>query len=99
MIATMSESARYRWMVASRILAAAVGGYALTSAATVLVSLLWPMPQAQAVGATTMLSFILYAIIIIWVFAAKNLRRIWATIVTSTVVCSALAWLLLPGAV
>jgi len=54
---------------------------------------------AARMGATTMLSFILYAIIIIWVFAAKNLRRIWATIVTSTVVCSALAWLLLPGAV
>ena len=41
-MARQAANARYRWLVASRVLAAVVGGYALTSAASTLLALLWP---------------------------------------------------------
>ncbi|MFT4267052.1 MAG: hypothetical protein QM586_07510 [Xenophilus sp.] len=48
-----SEAASYRLGVASRVLAAALGGHALISALAVLPALplswWWPMPRGQAV--------------------------------------------------
>lgn len=90
-------AARYRWAVASRVVAAVVGGYALTSAATVLLALLWPLPQAEAVLAASMLSFLLYAGVIVWIFAVKRLRTVWLGLLSATALCSVLSWLLLPG--
>lgn len=95
---TLGQSARYRWMVASRVLAAVVGAYALTSSALVLLALLWPLPQAEAVAASTMLSFLLYALIIIWIFTVKRLKTVWLGLIISSAVCSGLSWLLLSGA-
>lgn len=96
-MASLSETARYRWMVASRVLAAVLGGYALTSAATVVMALVWPLPQAEAILASTMLSFALYAGVIVWIFSAKRLRTLWLGLVIATAVCAGLSWLLLPG--
>lgn len=99
MMATMSNTTRYRWMVASRVVAAAIVGYVLTSAATVLLALLWPLPQAEAIAASTMLSFSLYTAVIIWSFTVKSLRTLWLGLVIATLLCSGLSWLLLPEAV
>jgi hypothetical protein len=91
----ISEVARYRWMVTSRVLAAVVGGYALTSAATVLFALIWPLPRAEAVAASTLLSFALYASVIVWIFAVRRLRTVWLGLICATAVCLTLCWLLL----
>ena len=92
---TVSNTHRYRWMVASRVLAAVVGGYALTSAATVLIALILPLPKAQAVMASSMLSFALYAAILVWVFSAKRVLGIWLGLIMATALCAGLSWLLL----
>lgn len=97
MMAWLNGAAHYRWMVASRVLAAVVGGYTLTSAATVLLALVWPLPQAEAVAAATMLSFALYTVVILWVFAVKRLRTLWLGLIITTAFCAGLSWLLLPG--
>ncbi|MFT6420441.1 MAG: hypothetical protein ACJAWP_001051 [Porticoccus sp.] len=99
MMAALNSTARYRWMVASRVLASVVGGYALTSAATVLLALIWPLPQAEAVAAATMLSFTLYTGVILWIFAVKRLRTLWLGLVIATAFCAGLSWVLLPGGV
>ena len=89
-----SVSRRYRWAVASRALAALLGGYALSSAATVLMALLWPAPLAQAVLWATMLSFLVYTVAVIWVFTTRSAARAWASMLIGTTVLSALAaWL------
>ena len=93
----LSESARYRWAVFSRVLAAAVGGYALTSAAIVLLALIWPLPRAEAVGAATLVSFALYAVAVIWVFSTHSAWRAWVGIVVPTASFALVAWWLLPG--
>lgn len=94
---TLSESARYRWQVALRVLAAVIGGYALTSAFTVLLALLLPLPQAQAVAVSTLINFLLYAVLILWIFSTRQLRTVWFFLLTATALCSTLAWLLTGG--
>lgn len=92
-----STLSRYRWGVASRAMAALFGGYALSSAATVLMALLWPAPLAQAVLWATMLSFVVYTVAAIWVFTTRSAARAWAGMWVGTALLSALAWGLRAG--
>jgi len=89
-------SSRYRWQVASRIVAAVVGGYALTSALTVLLALIWPLPRAQAVTASTMLGFIWYTVAVMWVFSTRSATRAWLGMVLPTALLAVLCGWLLP---
>ncbi len=91
-------SARYRWAVASRVAAAALGGYALTSAATVVLALLWPIPRPQAVMAATMLSFTLYTIAVIWAIHTTSATRAWCGMLGGTVLLAVIGWMLGAGA-
>lgn len=90
---------RYRLQVASRVVAAAVGGYALASALTVLLALILPLPRAQAVLASTMLGFVWYTVAVIWVFTARSATRAWLLMVLPAAVLAVLCWWLLPSAV
>ncbi len=91
-------SMRYRLYVASRVVAAVVGGYMLASAMTVLIALIWPLPQAEAVFASVMLGFVWYTLAVIWVFSVKSATRAWLCMVLPTSIVTALCWWLLPVA-
>ncbi|MFJ3463875.1 DUF3649 domain-containing protein [Achromobacter spanius] len=71
---------RYRMAVFSRATAAILGGYALASAAAACLAVWLPMGRADAVTAAQMLSFVVYACGVIWVFATRNAWRAWAGI-------------------
>ena len=90
-------SRAYRLAVASRVVAAALGGYALASAATVLLALIWPGPRSEALLWASMLSFAIYSVVVIWVFVARTATRAWIGVVSITAVLAALAWLLKSG--
>lgn len=92
-------TAAYRWSVFSRVLAAAFGGYALASASTVLLALIWPVPRAQAVLWATMLSFTVYTVAVIWVFTTRSATRAWVGMLGSAAVCAAVAWVVKLGGV
>ena len=94
----MTTSASYRWSVASRVGAAAVGGYGLTSAATVLLSLVLPLSRANAVAAASIISFALYTLVIIWVFSTRSATRAWLWIVGTTAMLGALCYVIERGA-
>ena len=96
-MSTSDLSWRYRLQVASRMVAAAIGGYALASAITVLLAIIWPLPRAQAVLASTMLGFVWYTVAVIWVFTARSHRRAWVGMVLPTVFIALLCWWLLPA--
>jgi hypothetical protein len=69
-----------RLSVASRILAAFVGGYALTSLLSIAFALLlalFGMNKAEAVLATTIASFLIYAVIVMAVIHARTAARAW----------------------
>ena len=61
----------------SRIIASVLGGYAL-AALTSVATLALPMERGEAVLTGMMLSFIVYATAVIWVFAASSALRAWA---------------------
>lgn len=88
-----ADAARYRWMVTSRVLAAALGGYAVTSLATAVLALLLPRiagsNPASAVLGATLWSFALYTVIVIWVFSTRSATRAWAGLGLSGLVLGA----------
>jgi hypothetical protein len=69
-----------RWSVASRTVAAVVGGYAFTSLLVIAISVLLPrfgIDQAETLFAATMASFLIYAVAIMAVFQARTATRAW----------------------
>lgn len=85
--------AHYRWAVLSRILAAVVGGYALASIAAAGMAVWLPMTRVDAVVTASMLAFVVYALAVMWVFAARNTWRAWAGIALPTGLLAAIYWM------
>ncbi|AZY51568.1 PepSY domain-containing protein [Bordetella avium] len=83
----------YRRRVLGRLLCAVAGGYALaTASATLLAQILALSGLARpAIGLSlaTLLSFLIYAAAILWVFAAP---RAWRDLLAATAALAALAW-------
>jgi hypothetical protein len=68
---------RYRLGVASRTVAAIVGGYTL-SALVATVSAIWfPGTRAEAAIFGMLLSFVIYTLAVMWVFAVRSAWRAW----------------------
>lgn len=84
---------RYRLAVASRAVAAILGGYGLASAASACLAVWLPMQRVDAVVTATMASFVVYTCGVIWVFATRNAWRAWAGILLPTAVLVGLFWL------
>ncbi|ABR91018.1 Uncharacterized conserved protein [Janthinobacterium sp. Marseille] len=77
----LNEELQYRLGVASRAVAAILGGYAVTALATALLAVILPMVRIDAVLTATLLSFTVYTCAVLWVFAARNAFRAWIGIV------------------
>lgn len=88
-----SPALHYRLAVASRALAAILGGYALSAVATALLSVLLPLPRAEAVITATLLSFVVFCCAVLWVFAARNAWRAWAGLAVPGVLLALGLWL------
>ena len=91
----------YRMAIASRAMAAILGGYAVAALATGCVSLVlaqWTgMARPEAVVTSTLLSFLWFALAVVWVFAADTAWRAWIGLIVPAAVL-ALGWLALRGA-
>lgn len=77
----LNHELQYRLGVASRAIAAILGGYALTALATALLAVSLPMARIDAVLTATLLSFTVYTCAVLWVFAARSALRAWIGIV------------------
>lgn len=73
----LSATALYRLGVATRSVAAIVGGYVLAALVTMLLSVCLPMARAEAVMTATLLSFAIYTCAVLWVFATSSALRAW----------------------
>lgn len=85
---------RYRWAVASRALAATVGGYALASATAAGAGLVLARTGSSGVDAVlwgSMLAFIVHAIAALWAFGCASARRAWLGIGIPAAVLAVLA--------
>jgi uncharacterized membrane protein len=90
---------RYRLAVASRAIAAIVGGYALAAVFSVFCAVALPMPRADAIIIGGMLSFLVYCAAAVWVFAAPNAMRAWLGLLLPIALMGAIAWLVKTGTV
>lgn len=61
----------------SRTIAATGGGYALTWLITAALALQMPLRRADAVVTATLLSFAVYTVVVIGVYAARTAARAW----------------------
>lgn len=77
--------------VASRIVAALFGGYALAALGSVA-ALALPMSKPQAVLTGMLASFAIYAAAVVWVFAARSALRAWAGLLVAAAPLLAAAW-------
>ncbi|CAD5106409.1 DUF3649 domain-containing protein [Zestomonas carbonaria] len=66
------------WSVLSRTLAALLGGYLFTYAFTAALARLLPLDKVDAMVVATLLSFVLYTLVILWAFACRSAWRVWA---------------------
>lgn len=86
-----------KMMLLSRVLAAIVGGYALTSGVAVLLSSILPLPRGEAVQTAVLSAFITYTCAVIWVFSVQDVRRAWLGVLLPAILCGGLGLLLARG--
>lgn len=67
----------YRLGVASRAAAAIVGGYALSALVATVSAIYFPGTRAEAAIFGMLLSFVIYTMAVMWVFAVRSAWRAW----------------------
>ena len=89
-------TADYRWRIAARCVAAIVGGFALTSVASIVLALALvrsgAMSRMDATATATLTSFALWVGVTMWAFSAASVRRVWLNLFVPTIVLSLLGW-------
>ncbi|MEJ5152416.1 PepSY-associated TM helix domain-containing protein [Comamonas sp. MYb396] len=84
----------YRLQVSSRVLAACLGGYGLASLAAAALARMLPrlsgLSSAEAVLSASLLSFVLYTALAIWVFSTRRASQAWLGLAMLAMACAAL---------
>lgn len=87
----MRQRAAWLGELVSRIVAALFGGYGLAALASVA-ALALPLDRPQAVLTGMQASFLVYAVAVIWVFAARSAWRAWSGLLIVAVPLALAAW-------
>jgi hypothetical protein len=74
-----------------RVLAAVLGGYALTYSALAALALLLPWPRVDVVFFSALFPSIFWLGALLWAFAAPTAQRAWRYILRATAFCGILA--------
>ncbi|MFT3719531.1 DUF3649 domain-containing protein [Pseudorhodoferax sp.] len=83
--------------LASRVVAALFGGYALAALASVA-ALALPLRASEAVFTGMLASFLVYAGAAVWVFAVRSATRAWVGLLVVALPLLAAAWTVWRGA-
>jgi uncharacterized membrane protein YgcG len=99
----VSAGLRYRLGVASRAVAAIAGGYGVAALSAAALALCLPaafgMARSEAAMTGTLASFLVFAVAVMWVFAARSAWRAWIGLVIAAATLGALLLVLpTPGA-
>jgi hypothetical protein len=98
----VSASFRYRLGVASRALAAIAGGYGVAALSAAALALCLPaafgMARSEAAMTGTLASFIVFALAVMWVFAARTAWRAWSGLAIAALLPGLLVLLMLTRA-
>ncbi|MDO9401546.1 MAG: DUF3649 domain-containing protein [Polaromonas sp.] len=98
----MTAGVRHRLGVASRALAAILGGYGVAALSAAALAVCLPfasgMARSEAALTGTLASFIVFALAVMWVFAARTAVRAWSGLAAVAAPLALLLWLCLPAA-
>ena len=89
--AAASAASPTPWHVASRVLAAVAGGYAVSNVAGVGLAQVLPLPRADAVMAGVLATYLFYGAAAVWCFGARTVRQAWLGLLVTTVTFAVLA--------
>ena len=90
-MSALIDRARSKAPLVSRIAAALFGGYALAALSSV-VPLALPISKPQAVLTGMLASFLIYAAVVIWVFAVRTAWKAWIGLIILAAILLPLAW-------
>jgi hypothetical protein len=90
----MRERLRYSLDVGQRIVAAFVGGYALTILVSILIADALPGPMFDRVMTAVMLSFLILPGIVLWAFALPSSWSIWTRMLPAGLLLGGLVYLI-----
>lgn len=85
-----------RWWVFSRVMAAIFAGYALATTSTLFINqLLTPASgKYQALHSGLLLSFLVYACAVMWVFSVSTAKHAWIGLIKLNIILMVLTWVL-----
>lgn len=86
-------SAIGRLGIVSRVLASAIGGYAMAAALAMALAVALPLDRSEAVVTATLLGVLAMPFAAIWAFAARTALRAWIGIGAVTGAAALVAWL------
>ncbi|MYN64754.1 MAG: DUF3649 domain-containing protein [Acidobacteria bacterium] len=86
------ENRRRRWQVAARVLVATFLGYLLSNSLGLFLVFALPMDRLTGVAFGTVLSFVIWGAVIMWVFGAKRLRTVTLSLAAAISLTGAAAW-------
>lgn len=87
-----------QWSMLSRIAAAFVGGYGVSSLLTAVLTRTLPLPAVDAVLTATMSSFIVYAAIVMAILHCRTVARAWIRLAAAAAPLALLLMILPSGA-
>lgn len=91
----------YRWQVASRVLAASLGGYVFTAVTASALALLLPVlvgvRTSVSVLAGSLLGFVLFIAIAVGVFSARSVGKVWLSLAAGSALMGLLVVMLRAG--
>lgn len=82
------------WSVAKRILVAVLLGYILANTTGAAVAMALPGSKISGVVMGTLLTFVIWAAAILWVFAEPSLKKVMMWMTTAIIVTAGIAGLL-----
>ena len=89
-----------KWLMSIRVLTALIIGYGLTILYTVTISKILMILGVTKVNATVsmqLLSFLIYAMVAMWVFSVASLKKLWIQILYSIAISLVLIYLINRG--
>ena len=85
--------------VLSRLIAAIIGGYILSNLLSVSLSYMLPGSPADGVMTGMVVSFAVYAAVVVWVYSVKSLLQVWQNLLITSAVCAIIIYFLMPKGV
>ena len=89
-----------KWLMSIRVFTAVIIGYGLTVLYSVAISKILMLSGLTKVNATVsmqLLSFLIYAMVAMWVFSVASLKKLWIQIIYSIVISLVLIYLINRG--